>query len=454
MGIVNTARRRTAGGRDAGTVSGAARRWVMGGWEAGTVGGAARRWAVGAVGAAGRWAVAAAGGWAAGAAGAAARCWAVEAARAAAEVPAVGAEAAAWTVYGWAEVALACAVLGEPAAFAGLDEVVAAGAVRHGGPAAERLSALRAMAGPVPGFYPDAGPPGPVPPVGEDTWRACAALAAFCDALPSGCAAAGGFSWSRDGFVPVPDRARAQLRWGERYRPSARRGHRVVAGERFAGLVRRTWIRLPGHPAVLVDVPRQGPEPVRRVWRGIHDGAHLDHLALAGEGPVEFGHGLLAAESYAMAVELVALLESLERGDVQVAACLRDGLAERIGRLPGFPGPLRQAGRTVRRAAGHRSPDLAHLPRLAATYVTGPLRLLAGHGPASAGHGPSPVGDGHALPARLWRDLLGRWSALTRRWPAAQRLMADVADIHADEVSMASPGFVVQWPSAIRDEKL
>ncbi|MFI6498163.1 hypothetical protein [Nonomuraea typhae] len=420
MGIVNTTRR-----------------WAAGDGDARTAGAAARRWA-------------------AGAAGAAARRWAVDAASAAADVPAVGAEAAAWTVYGWAEVALACAVLGEAVAFAGLDEVVAACAVRHGGPAAARLSALRAMAGPVPAFYPDAGSPGPVPPLGEDAWRACAALAAFCDALPSwdGHMWAGACSPWRGGYGPVPDRARAHLRWGERYRPSARSGHRVVAGVRFAGLVRRTWMRLPGHAAVLVDVPRQGPEPVRRVWRGIHDGAHLDHLALAGEGPVEFGHGLLAAESYAMAVELVALLESLERGDGLVAACLRDGLAERIGRLPGFPGPLRLAGRTLRQAAGHRAPGLACLPRLAATYVTGPLRLLAAHSPSPAGHGPSPAGGGSVLPERLRGDLLGRWSALTRRWPAARQLMADVADIHADEVSIASPGFVVQWPSAIRDEKL
>ncbi|TYB66637.1 hypothetical protein FXF51_16130 [Nonomuraea sp. PA05] len=356
-----------------------------------------------------------------------ARRWAIDAASAAARVPAEGAEAAVWTVYGWAEVALGCAVLARPGAFAGLDQVIAGRGVRRGGIAAARLRALRAMAGPVPGYYPVPESPGPVPPVAESTWHLCAALAEFCDALPA-----------RRGHPRVPDGAADHLWWGEKYRPSARRGHLVVPGRPYTGLARRVWMRLPGHPAVLVDVPRRAPEPYRRVWRGIHEGAHLDHLAagegrsgsLAGPHPAEFGHGLLAAESYAMAVELVALLESSERGEGRVAGCLRDGIAERIGRLPGFPGRLRLTGRTLRRAAGHREPELAALPTLAAAYVTGPLRLLAG--------------DDLALPVRLRADLAGRWEALTRRWPAARRLMAIVRDVHADEVSDASPLFVVQ----------
>ncbi|MEU8148203.1 hypothetical protein [Nonomuraea sp. NPDC048901] len=364
-----------------------------------------------------------------------ARAWAAAAASAAACVPAEGAEAAAWTVYGWAEVALGCAVLARPSAFAGLDQVIAASGVRRGGLAAARLRALRAFAGPVPRYYPAAEPPGPVPTVAGSTWHMCAALAEFCDALPA-----------HRGHVRVPDRAADHLWWGEKYRPSARRGHLVVPGRDYTGLARRLWMRLPGHPAVLVDVPRRAPEPWRRVWRGIHEGAHLDHLAMAGETPdarplascgdpagpsaAEFGPGLLAAESYAMAVELVALLESLERGEGTVAGCLRDGLAERIGRLPGFPGCLRPVGRTLRRAAEHGASELAALPRLAATYVTGPLRLLAG--------------DEVALPARLRTDLLGRWEELTRRCPAARRLMTDVRDIHAEEVSDISTTLVVQ----------
>ncbi|TKK81045.1 hypothetical protein FDA94_34195, partial [Herbidospora galbida] len=67
--------------------------------------------------------------------------WAAGRAVAARDVPASGAEAAAWTVRGWAEIALGCALLG-PAAFDGLDAVVQATGVRHGGPAADRLRAL------------------------------------------------------------------------------------------------------------------------------------------------------------------------------------------------------------------------------------------------------------------------------------------------------------------------
>jgi len=44
-----------------------------------------------------------------------ARAWAVTAARAAADVPAGGAEADAWTVRGWADVAVGCLALDEPA---------------------------------------------------------------------------------------------------------------------------------------------------------------------------------------------------------------------------------------------------------------------------------------------------------------------------------------------------
>ncbi|GAA1021067.1 hypothetical protein Aple_058120 [Acrocarpospora pleiomorpha] len=290
--------------------------------------------------------------------------WAVARASAAMAVPASGAEAAAWTVRGWAEVALGCALLGR--AFDGLDQVIRAAGIRHGGPAATRLRALRALGGRVPPSYPDAGDPGPVAPIGPEVWRLGQLVAEFCAAVPMGPPA--GLSRGRDS-------ARGQLRWGERYRPEPARGHRIVRGDAYAGMVWRTWLRLPtrnGSENVLVAVGRPEPEPRRRVWLGIHEGAHLDRLA-AVDGELEFGAGLLAAESYAMAVEFVALLEAAADGQVELARWLRLGLLERVGRLPGFDGRIPQA-------RGFHAPELVPLPTLAATYVTGPLSLLCAPG--------------------------------------------------------------------------
>ncbi|WP_157555693.1 hypothetical protein [Herbidospora yilanensis] len=290
--------------------------------------------------------------------------WAAGRAVAAGDVPASGAEAAAWTVRGWAEIALGCALLG-PAAFDGLDTVVLATGVRHGGPAAGRLRALRARCGPVPRGYPDAADPGPVAAPGEETREACRRLAAWCAVIPDG------HGRSR----PVRD----HLRWGERHRPNATRDVTVVDGSRFAGLAWRTWMRLPGQRGlitVLVDGTHRAPEPRRRVWRGVHDGAHLDHLAACGDD-IEFGRGLLAAETYAMAVELVALAET---PDPVVRRVLKHGVLERIGRI-----------------ADH--PELGGLPTLAAVYVTGALRLLGG--------------EAEGVPEELREPLRARWVRAT-----------------------------------------
>lgn len=294
--------------------------------------------------------------------------WAAGRAMSARDVPASGPEHAAWTVRGWAEIALGCALLG-PAAFDGLDTVVLATRIRRGGPAADRLRALRARAGRVPRGYPSSEDPGPVAGPDEETREACRVLAGWCATIPDG-----------DGPVrPVRD----HLRWGERYRPSATRDVTIVDGSRFVGLAWRTWMRLPGERGpvnVLVAHTHRAPEIRRRVWRGIHDGAHLDHLAVT-TADIEFGRGLLAAETYAMGVELTALAET---PDPAVRRVLKAGVLERIARIPGN---------------GPDNPELQRLPTLAATYVTGALRLLGG--------------DPEGVPERLREPLLARWIRAT-----------------------------------------
>ncbi|WP_157521600.1 hypothetical protein [Herbidospora cretacea] len=287
--------------------------------------------------------------------------WAAGRALAAGDVPASGAEQAAWTVRSWAEIALGCALLG-PAAFDGLDTVVLATRIWRGGPAADRLRALRARAGPVPRGYPSPEDPGHVEGPGEDTRDACRRLAAWCATIPDGPAGP---------VRPVRD----HLRWGERHRPHATREVVIVDGSRFTGLAWRTWMRLPGERGpvtVLVDHTHRAPEIRRRVWRGVHDGAHLDHLA-ACDDEIEFGRGLLAAETYAMAVELVALAETR---DAAVRRVLRHGVLERIDRISAHP-------------------ELRSLPTLASAYVTGALSLLEG--------------GAEGVPEKLREPLRARW---------------------------------------------
>jgi hypothetical protein len=88
-------------------------------------------------------------------------------------VPAGNAEADAWTVRGWADVAIGCVALDGPGfinpardlvrrdgagAFSGLDEVIRSLRVVSGGQHAARLRELRRFAGPVPPWYPDTRP--------------------------------------------------------------------------------------------------------------------------------------------------------------------------------------------------------------------------------------------------------------------------------------------------------
>src|SRR6266568_4555105 len=124
-----------------------------------------------------------------------ARAWAVAAATAAVRVPAGNAEADAWTVRGWADVAVGCVALDGPGrrrvrpdgpgAFSGLDEVIRTLPVVSGGQHAARLRQLRRYAGPVPSWYPDTRPAaGPIRGVRAVIWHAASLAAEFAD-LPT-----------------------------------------------------------------------------------------------------------------------------------------------------------------------------------------------------------------------------------------------------------------------------
>jgi hypothetical protein len=357
-----------------------------------------------------------------------ARAWAVAAATAAVRVPALNAESDAWIVRGWADVAVGCLALdgprpGDPGPFAsgsgglgpgglglggpgsggsglsgafdGLDEVVRTVGVLSGGQHAARLRLLRRFAGPVPRWYPDARPVvGFTRRVRGVVWRAADLVAGFGELLLSAAVAL-----PRN--APCPLGSARQLAWGVRYRPSPSDAHVTLRLPVSRRLARRTWMCLPGLAGpgtAIVVVPSTASALEQQIWRGIHEGAHLDHLAsLARHGPLapspgEFGAGLLIAESYAMAVEILAAVECVLAGEGHAVWQLGAGLIERATRLPG---------------GAHPAAELADLPTLAEVYLLGPIEILAGGATAAA------------LPDELISSLRDRWRAACAAYPPA-----------------------------------
>jgi hypothetical protein len=355
-----------------------------------------------------------------------ARAWAVAAATAAARVPAGKAEADAWTVRGWADVAVGCVALDGPGfagpgfagparrtarpdgpgAFRGLDEVIRSQRVASGGEHAARLRRLRRFAGPVPPWYPDDRPvAGPIRGIREIVWRAAELVAGFGQRV-----IATGLRLPPDAACPLV--SAQQLAWGKRYRPSPSDDHITLRLPVNRRLARRTWICLPGLPApgtAIAEVPSTATPMAQQIWRGIHEGAHLDHLSsLARLGgplapsPGEFGAGLLLAESYAMAVEILAAVECMLAGEGLAVGQLGAGLIERATRLPGGANP---------------AAEFADLPTLAEVYVLGPLDVLAG-GPASA-----------TLPPEITRSLHDRWLDACAAYPPAAAFGSAAAEL-------------------------
>ena len=355
----------------------------------------------------------------------AAYAWAMTAADAALRVPAVDAEAAAWTVRGWADVAVGCLALDGPAspgsliagldpgvtggAFAGLDEVVRVRPVVSGGQHAARLRRLRELAGPVPSWYPDARPvPGPVRDVGKFTWQAADLVARFGEDLMM---TAAGLPWT----ASCPLSSARQLAWGARYRPSPGHLHRTVRLPVDRFLARRTWMCLPGRAGtepvpgpVVAEVPSTASPLAQQIWRGIHEGAHLDHLSAltalgpAAPSPAEFGTGLMIAESYAMAVEFLAAVECTLAEEGHAVWQLGAGLIERATRLPGGSNP---------------APEFTGLPTLAEVYVRGPLEVLTG-GEAA-----------RALPEQIAGALRARWRYACAAYPPGAAFGAAAAEL-------------------------
>ncbi len=359
-----------------------------------------------------------------------ARAWAVAAATAAVRVPAGNAEADAWTVRGWADVAIGCVALDGPgfagparrlarpdgpSAFGGLDEVIRSLRVVSGGQHAARLRQLRRFAGPVPPWYPDTRPvAGPIRDVREIVWRAARLVTGFGELLMATAA-----TLRHDAACPLV--SARQLAWGARYRPSPSADHVTLRLPLNRRLARRTWMCLPGLPGpgtAIAEVPSTATAMEQQIWRGIHEGAHLDHLSMVARlrhppgrplapSPGEFGAGLLVAESYAMAVELLAAVECILAGEGHAVWQLGAGLIERATRLPGGANP---------------APEFTDLPTLAEVYLLGPLDVLSG-GPGAS--------TSAVLPAELTGSLHTRWRAACAAYPPAAAFAASAAELVA-----------------------
>ena len=245
-----------------------------------------------------------------------------------------------------------------------------------GGRHAVRLRRVRELAGPVPPWYPDARPAaGPIRGVRPFIWQAADLVARFGEELMM---TGAGLPWS----ASCPLNSARQLAWGARYRPSPSDAYHTVRLPVDRFLARRTWMCLPGRVGaepgpvpVVAEVPSTASPLAQQIWRGIHEGAHLDHLSAltalgpAAPSPAEFGTGLLMAESYAMAVEILAAVECVLAEEGHAVWQLGAGLIERATRLPGGSDP---------------APEFTDLPTLAEVYVRGPLEVLTGGDAARA----------------------------------------------------------------------
>jgi hypothetical protein len=249
--------------------------------------------------------------------------------------------------------------------------------------------------------------------VGERAWRAAGLVAEFGELLIATAA-------QLPNGAACPVVSARQLAWGVRYRPSPSEGHftlRLPAVTRR--LARRTWMCLPGLSGLgtaIAEVPSTATPLAQQIWRGIHEGAHLDHLSSLARlsrplapNPGEFGAGLLVAESYAMAVEILAAVECVLAGEGHAVWQLGAGLIERATRLPGGSNPVA---------------EFADLPTLAEVYVLGPLEVLAS-GPAAT-----------ALPAEITRSLRDRWRRACAAYPPAAAFGSAAAEIIGRSLSM------------------
>ena len=151
---------------------------------------------------------------------------------------------------------------------------------------------------------------------------------------------------------------------------------RFVASTLDPSLAWRVWTCGEDGAPIIVLLSEMLHPTVHDIWWGVHNGTHLDHithLVADGQDPtvIEYGEGLLLAESLAMTVELLA---GLENSNLATARVVWDGLVERLARIPL---PRLASSPTAVAARSAPNTEFASLPTLAAAYTIGSIDLLA-----------------------------------------------------------------------------
>lgn len=340
---------------------------------------------------------------------------------AALDVPAVGIEADAWIARNLAEVALMLYVSDqspEP-----LDDLVREFDLR-GAPDTfcTRLFGLRELLGRVPTWYPRHGSDRPARRSlsQEDEQAATAMLrfAATLDALPPSAPLMS--SSSGNGERAYLDRSTWRPTTpAESNRPTFRQV------EIPQSMLWRAWLIAPDLGVVRVVVDEQLSPEAMDIWWGVHDGTHLDHLtyfAFSGPAPIEFGRGLMIAESLAMVVELLAAAEALAEERSGTISAVRNGLIERVGRLPIECRRTQDLGELTDLFEFPVQSEFGALPTLASAYVLGPIRLIA-RGFRSP-----------YIPIAVTQRLLTRWHSAEAKHAAVRRLGEDARGMARTDV--------------------
>ncbi|SDY98895.1 hypothetical protein [Tessaracoccus flavus] len=192
------------------------------------------------------------------------------------------------------------------------------------------------------------------------------------------------------------------------WRPASKPTHGVnfVPTSVPPSLTWKVWTYSAEPTVIIVD--EKLTVPMGDIWWGVHNATHLDqikHVADAGRNPneIEYGEGLLAAESLAMTVEMLAGLEG--RG-TPAARVVWEGLAERLARMP-IPSEL--SSPTVVQARQLADPEFGALPTLASAYTTGAIRLLESRF------------EHELIPPTLRESMLVRWRRLVDAEPWLRR---------------------------------
>jgi hypothetical protein len=306
------------------------------------------------------------------------------------ELPAWGAELAAWRARSLAELLVQAKLTGDDALVAAVDEV-APTLTAVPGRLAWRLRAVRRAHGGLPGSYPDADPG---PATGRERERpparrvrdAARRLARALDALDSPGAPAGEpASSQRKPAIRTGRDVERSLRTVAQLRPEGDRTHRCQVVPFDKTLIWRGWCHDGQRPVLAYTGQAHTPAELDMMY-GLHAGVHLDHMAgLDAAGPgtaivdIQFGGGLLVAEAVAMTVELMTLLAPRDGLAADRRTFLRNAVIDRISRTPGLATSLSaDASRspTLTEVAG-RTPtvEFRSLPTLAAAYLTGPFDL-------------------------------------------------------------------------------